>query len=188
MQVWNQVEERLERLCSHNRNNQKLLVRAKYFGRAVTMDKQGRVLIPIVLRSSAQMKGAVDIFDYLNYLEVWNHSQFLKDLKSSPITAQDEKMLSKLSSAPRFPRTIRRNKEEGHVHGTEMRFRIHRRASGFTGSSEPSPYLATAPWAQDGAPGAENTSPNSSAPGAYRKVSLSVCLPTDRVGLGRKRP
>jgi len=42
MRVWNQVEERLERLCSHNRNNQKLLVRAKYFGRVVTMDKQGR--------------------------------------------------------------------------------------------------------------------------------------------------
>jgi len=184
----NQVEERLEHLCSHNGNNQKLLVRAKYFSRAVEMDEQGRVLIPIVLRSSARMKSGVDILDHPNYLEVWNHAQFLKDLKSSPITAQDEKMLSKLSSAPRFPRIIRRNKEEGHVHGTEMRFRIHRRASGFTGSSEPSPYLATAPWAQDGAPGAENTSPNSSAPGAYRKVSLSVCLPTDRVGLGRKRP
>jgi len=127
MQVWNQVEERLERRCSQNRNNQKLLVRAKYFGRAVTMDKQGRVLIPIVLRSSTQMKGAVDIFDYLNYLEVWNHAQFLKDLKSSPITAQDEKTLNKLSSAPRFTWAIQRNKEEGHVHGTERRFRIHRR-------------------------------------------------------------
>jgi MraZ protein len=60
MSVWNQVDERLERLCSHKRNTQKLLVRAKYFGRAVTMDKQGRVLIPVVLRSSAQMKGVVD--------------------------------------------------------------------------------------------------------------------------------
>src|SRR5882724_7688863 len=127
MQVWDQVEERLERLCSHNRNNQKLLVRAKYFGRAVTMDKQDRVLIPIVLRSTAQMKGAVDIFDYLNYLEVWNHSQFLKDLKSSPITAQDEKTLNKLSLTSRLPWAIHRNKEEGHLHGTERRFRIHRR-------------------------------------------------------------
>jgi len=129
MQVWNQVEERLERLCSRNRNNQKLLVRAKYFGQAVTMDKQGRVLIPIVLRSSAQMKGAVDIFDYLNYLEVWNHVQFLKDLKSSPITAQDEKTLNKLSSAPRFPWAIRRNKEA--IQDTPPS------ASGFTRSSEP---------------------------------------------------
>ena len=127
MRVWNQVEERLERLCSHNSNNQKLLVRAKYFGQAVTMDKQGRVLIPIVLRRSAQMKGAVDVLDYLNYLEVWNHAQFLKDLESSPITAHDEKTLNKLSSAPRFPWAIHRNKEEGQVHGTERRFRIRRR-------------------------------------------------------------
>jgi MraZ protein len=129
MQVWNHVEERLGRLCSHNRNNQKLLVRAKYFGRAVTMDRQGRVLIPIVLRSSAQMKGAVDIFDYLNYLEVWNHAQFLKDLKSSPITAQDEKTLNKLSCAPRFPWGIHRNKEQGHVHRTKRRFRVYRQVN-----------------------------------------------------------
>src|SRR6266404_3272212 len=127
MRVWNQVEERLERLCSHNRNNQKLLVRAKYFGRAVTMDKQGRVLIPIVLRSSAQMRGAVDIFDYLNYLEVWNHAQFLKNLKSSPITAQEEKTLNRLSSAPRFLRAIHQSKEAGPVHGTERRFTVYHR-------------------------------------------------------------
>ena len=117
MQVWSQVEERREHLCC----------RTKYFGQAVAMNNQGRVLIPIVLRSSAHMRGGVDLLDYLNYLEVWNHGQFLKNLKSSPITAQDKKMLSKRSSAPRFPRTIRRNKEEGHVHGTEMlRFRIDR--------------------------------------------------------------
>ena len=127
MQVWNQVEERLERLCSDNSNNQKLLVRTKYFGEAVTMDKQGRVLIPIVLRSSAQMTGAVDVLDYRNYLAVWNHAQFLKNLEGSPITAQDEKTLNKLSSAPRFPWAIHRNKEEGYVHGTERRFRVHRR-------------------------------------------------------------
>src|SRR5947208_14374184 len=79
----NQVGERLEHLCSHNGNNQKLLVRAKYFGRAVE-DEQGRVLIPIVLRSSAHMKSGVDILDYPNYLEVWNHAQFLKTLECSP--------------------------------------------------------------------------------------------------------
>src|ERR1700681_1278232 len=69
MRVWNQVEKRLKRLCSHNRNNEKLLALAKYFGSAVTVDKQGRVLIPIGLRRSAQMRGAVDILDYLPYLE-----------------------------------------------------------------------------------------------------------------------
>ncbi len=105
MRVWNQVEERLERLCSHNRNNQKLLVRAKYFGRTVTMDKQSRVLIPIVLRSSAHMKGAVDIFDYLNYLELWNHAQFLKDAEHT-VLAVDWK------------------NKKGHVPGKEWRFEV----------------------------------------------------------------
>jgi len=66
------------------------------------MDKQGRVLIPIVLRSSAHMNGAVDIFDYLTIWKFWNHAQFLRDLKSSPITAQDEKTLNTLSSAHDF--------------------------------------------------------------------------------------
>ncbi len=117
MQIWKEVEERLERLYLHYGKNQKLLARMKYFGQAVTMDKQGRVLIPVVLRSSAQMKGAVDVLDYVNYLEVWNHARLMKNLKSNPITAQDEKTLNELSSAPRFPWTMYLNKEEGHVHG-----------------------------------------------------------------------
>src|SRR5260221_12250089 len=83
MQIWNQVEKRLRRPGSRNRNNQRLLALAKYFGSAVTVDRQGRVLIPIGLRKSAQMHGVVDILDYLPYLEVWNHARFLKRLRSS---------------------------------------------------------------------------------------------------------
>jgi MraZ protein len=130
MQVWNEVEERLESLYFHHGKNQKLIARVKYFGRAVTMDKQGRLLIPMVLRSTAQMKGAVDILDYVNYLEVWNHARLMKHLKSSPITGQDEKTLNELSSAPRFPWAADLKKEEGHVHGTKRRFVVHRRAHG----------------------------------------------------------
>src|SRR5439155_10992582 len=170
MQVWSQVEERREHLCC----------RTKYFGQAVAMNNQGRVLIPIVLRSSAHMRGGVDLLDYLNYLEVWNHAQFLKNLKSSPITAQDKKMLSKLSCAPRFPRTIRRNKEEGHVHGTEMlRFRIDRECIRIYAVKRAKPLSGHGTLGQDKtrAPGAENTNPNSSTPSADRTVSLKVCLP-----------
>ncbi len=99
MQVWNEVEGQLERRSLRNMNNQKLLARVKYFGQAVTMDSQGRVLIPIVLRNSAEMKGAVDVLDYANYLEVWNHARLMDNLKSDPITAQDEKTLNEMSSA-----------------------------------------------------------------------------------------
>jgi MraZ protein len=127
MKAWNEVEGQLERLCLHNVSHQKLLARVKYFGRAVKMDKQGRVLIPIVLRSSAQMKGAVDILDYVSYLEVWNHTRLMKNLMSTPITAQDEKTLNELSSTPRFPWAVDSKNREGHVHGNERRFGVHRR-------------------------------------------------------------
>jgi MraZ protein len=103
MQVWNQVEKRLKRLCSRNRNNEKLLAHAKYFGSAVTVDKQGRVLIPIGLRRSAQMHGAVDILDYLPYLEVWNHARFMKKLRGSPTIVPGEEALNKFISALKMP-------------------------------------------------------------------------------------
>ncbi len=77
--VWNQVEERLEHLCAHNGNNQKLLVRAKYFGQVVAMEP-----CPIPEKSETQS----------NY-------------------GADEKMLSKLSSAPRFPGQYAGTKRNG---------------------------------------------------------------------------
>ena len=130
MRVWNEVEGQLERLCLHNMNNQKLLARVKYFGQGVTMDKQGRVLIPIILRNSARMKGAVDVLDYVNHLEVWNHARLMNHLKSNPITAQDEKTLNQVFSAPRSSWVVGWKNKEGHVHGRERRFGMHRRVHG----------------------------------------------------------
>lgn len=96
MKVWSEIEERLARLSSHNRTKQKFLTRANYFGQVVDMDRQGRVLIPPILREAAQMKGDVDVLGYLNYLEVWNHARFLENLNKSPITLEDEKTLDDL--------------------------------------------------------------------------------------------
>lgn len=130
MRIWSEVERQLERLCLHSTSTQKLLARVKYFGEAVTMDKQGRVLIPIVLRNSAQMKGAVDVLDYVNYLEVWNHARLMKNLRSCPITAQDEKLLNEVFSAARSPRTLDWKNMEGHFYGKERRLGVDRRMQG----------------------------------------------------------
>ncbi len=96
MKVWSEIEERLARLSSHNRTKQKFLTRANYFGQVVEIDRQGRVLIPPILREAALMKGDVDVLGNLNYLEVWNHSRFLENLDKNPITAEDEKTLDDL--------------------------------------------------------------------------------------------
>ncbi len=96
MKIWNEIEERLARLSSHNRTKQKFLARANYFGQVVEVDRQGRVLIPPILREAAQMKGEVDVLGNLNYLEVWNHARFLESLGKNPITPEDEKILDDL--------------------------------------------------------------------------------------------
>jgi MraZ protein len=96
MKVWQGIEEKLARLSSHNQAKQKFLTRANYYGQVVKLDKQGRVLIPPVLREAAQMHGEVDVLGNLNFLEVWNHARFLEHLASSPITADDWKTLDEL--------------------------------------------------------------------------------------------
>ena len=96
LRIWNEVEKRLAGSHVLNGNKQKLLVRAKYFGQAVTMDRQGRVLIPVVLRETAHIKGEVVVLGSSKYLEIWNHTSFLKNLKRSSITARDEETLNRM--------------------------------------------------------------------------------------------
>jgi MraZ protein len=96
MKVWEEIEKKLAKLSSHNQAKQKFLTRTNYYGQVVEVDGQGRILIPPVLRESAQMKGEVDIQGQLTYLEVWNHAQFLEQMNRNPITAEDEQALDEL--------------------------------------------------------------------------------------------
>jgi len=121
MHVWDQVEEQLVRLSAqHSKSSQKLLIRAKYFGQSVRMDEQGRVLIPASLRRTAQIRGEVDLLAYPNYLEVWNHTRFLDNLKRNPITTEDEETLHEIE---------RRTEAIGSPHGEGSRSSRGRRSS-----------------------------------------------------------
>ncbi|MGB7669440.1 MAG: division/cell wall cluster transcriptional repressor MraZ, partial [Candidatus Acidiferrales bacterium] len=57
------------------------------------LDGQGRILIPPVLRDTAQMKGEVAVSGQLTYLEVWNHARYLEQMKSNPLTTEEVKAL-----------------------------------------------------------------------------------------------
>ena len=96
MKVWEELEAKLARLTTHNRTKQKFLTWTNYYGQAVEMDGQGRVLIPPVLREAALMKGDVDVMGHLTYLEVWNHGRQLENLKRSQITDEDFTALDEL--------------------------------------------------------------------------------------------
>ncbi len=96
MKVWEAIEEKLVKVSSYSQAKQKFLLRTNYFGQVVEVDGQGRVLIPSVLRESAQMKGEVDVQGRLTYLEIWNHAQVLDQINRNPVTAEDEKELADL--------------------------------------------------------------------------------------------
>ncbi len=96
MKVWNEIEDKLAKISSTNPSKSKFLMRTSYFGQVVELDRQGRVLLPAVLREAAQTKGDVDVFGKLDYLEVMNHARVLDQLKNEPYTAEDDKVLGEL--------------------------------------------------------------------------------------------
>ena len=96
MKVWGEIEDKLARLPSTHPVKRKFLLRTSYFGQAVEMDGQGRVLLPAVLREAAQAKGDVAVLGALDYLEVINNARALDQMKSEPYTDEDNKILGDL--------------------------------------------------------------------------------------------
>jgi MraZ protein len=93
MKVWSEIEDKLAQLPSANVAKRKFLMRTSYYGQATDLDGQGRLLLPAVLRESAQTMGDVDVFGALNYLEVMNHTRVLDKLKNEPYTDEDDTAL-----------------------------------------------------------------------------------------------
>jgi MraZ protein len=94
--VWRAIEDKLAALPSMNKAKRKFLDRANFWGQTVSMDAQGRLLIPSQLRESADLRGEVAVIGYLNYLDVWTLERFNQHLEAEPITEEDEKTLSDL--------------------------------------------------------------------------------------------
>ena len=94
MGVWSEVEKRLGAMPDSHPAKVKFLNRVHFFGQAVVLDRQGRLVIPSLLRESARMKGNVAVLGKYNFLEVWNHEAFLEKLSQEPMTDDDHKALS----------------------------------------------------------------------------------------------
>jgi MraZ protein len=95
MAVWLEIERRLAEVPSANPSKQRFLDRVNFFGQTVTMDKQGRVVLPQMLRESAAMAGDVSVLGELNHLAVWNQKRLMERLfKKEPFTDEDGRVLS----------------------------------------------------------------------------------------------
>ena len=92
---WERIEQRLASLSNFNPTKKKFLTRTNYYGQQVEMDGQGRLLLPQLLRESAQLKGEVAVMGFLNRLEVQSMEAVRKEVEE-PFTAGDEKNLDEL--------------------------------------------------------------------------------------------
>ena len=92
---WERIEQKLAALSSFNPTKKRFLTRTNYWGQVVEMDSQGRLLLPQLLRDSAQLKGEVAVMGYLNRLEVQSMEAVRKDVEEA-FTPEDEKNLDDL--------------------------------------------------------------------------------------------
>jgi MraZ protein len=92
--VWEELEGRLLAMPSTDRVRERYLERVNFYGQQVTLDAQGRALIPQILREAAQMNGDVVVNGRLNHLVVWNRERFSSKLDAEPFTEVDFQALA----------------------------------------------------------------------------------------------
>jgi MraZ protein len=95
MAVWLEIERSLVEVPSTHPSKLRFLERVNFFGQAVSLDKQGRVVLPQLLRESAAMTGEVSVLGQQNHLAVWNQKRLMERLfKKDPFTDEDGRVLS----------------------------------------------------------------------------------------------
>jgi MraZ protein len=95
MPVWLEIEKKLAGVPSANPSRQRFLDRVNYFGQALALDNQGRVVIPQLLRESAALTGDVSVLGLQNQLAVWDHARLRDRLFArEPFTEEDGRVLS----------------------------------------------------------------------------------------------
>ncbi|HET7705295.1 MAG TPA: division/cell wall cluster transcriptional repressor MraZ [Thermoanaerobaculia bacterium] len=91
--VWFDYQERLARVPSASMAKAKFMERVNYFGQVSSIDAQGRVLVPNILREVAGIKDDVVVIGNQDHLIVWNEGRIQKRLEESPMTDEDFKEL-----------------------------------------------------------------------------------------------
>jgi len=94
--VWEEREQRLLALSRQHPSVAKFLTRVSYHGAEATLDGKGRVVVPPVLRESAQVVGEVAVLGQLDHLAVWNNAAFRRRLAAEPFTDDDQRALAEL--------------------------------------------------------------------------------------------
>ena len=95
LEEWERIEQRLASVSKMNPAKQKFLNKANYYGQMAEIDGQGRLLLPQLLRESAELMGDVTVLGNLTYMEVRNRA-LSEALAKEEFTAEDAKTLEEL--------------------------------------------------------------------------------------------
>ncbi|MEO8379506.1 MAG: division/cell wall cluster transcriptional repressor MraZ [Acidobacteriota bacterium] len=91
--VWFEFQARLAKVPSTSRAKSNLLQRVNYYGQVATLDAQGRLLVPAVLREVAGIADDVVVLGNEDHLIIWNGQKIQKQMKDVPLTDEDFKEL-----------------------------------------------------------------------------------------------
>ena len=96
--IWRAHEERLALLPQVHRVRTKYLERVNYYGQDATIDGQGRVLIPQILRDAVKLPADVVVTGNIDHLIVSDRGALENRLATEEFTDEDYDELSKALS------------------------------------------------------------------------------------------
>jgi MraZ protein len=91
--VWREFQERLAKVPSTSAAKDKLQKAVNYFGQMGSIDAQGRLLVPQILRDVAKISGEVVVLGKEDHLEVWNSERIATKVFDEPVGLEDFKEL-----------------------------------------------------------------------------------------------
>ncbi|HSE63539.1 MAG TPA: division/cell wall cluster transcriptional repressor MraZ [Thermoanaerobaculia bacterium] len=96
--IWRAVEEKLAALPPMHRPKNKYLERVNYYGQDATLDGQGRVLVPQILRDAVKLPSEVVVTGNIDHLVVSDRGALAGRLSTEEFTDEDYDELSKALS------------------------------------------------------------------------------------------
>ena len=96
--MWRALEEKLALLPAVHRAKNKFLERVNYYGQDATLDGQGRVLVPQILRDAAKLPADVVVTGNIDHLIVSDRGALASRLTTEDFTDEDYDELAKALS------------------------------------------------------------------------------------------
>ena len=94
--IWRALEEKLATLPAIHLAKNKFLERVNYYGQNASLDGQGRVLIPQILRDAAKLPADVVVTGNIDHLVVSDRAALASKLASEDFSPEDYDEMSKL--------------------------------------------------------------------------------------------